>query len=105
MKKNRKQVWIDEKLWDRLAHLLNTNPNEPLLDYKSKTEFIERSINDKLDEKEDKLILKKIKNSDFRPLIEEGREFQKMKRRSEETSKRLSRKLDKILKKKKHTQL
>ena len=104
VKKERKQLWIDEKLWFRIDNLLKTHPHHPLLNYRSKTEFVEKTIEEKLDEIRDKMILEKISSSGLDSIVSEVNDFRKMRERGEATMRRLSKKVDEMLKRK-HTPL
>jgi len=99
MKKALSPINIDKKLYRKLDSLLNMHRE---LGYKSKVQFVENAIEEKLDTIQDKLILTKIKESGLDSVIGEAKEFQKMKQQAEATSRRMSKALDKILGKK-HT--
>ena len=99
MKKEKKllaPINIDKKLYRRLDGLLNIHRE---LGYKSKVQFVEKAIEEKMEVIEDKLILAKIKESGLNYIVKEAKEFQKMKQRSESLSRRLNKKVDEIMKK------
>jgi len=102
MKKERKQLWINKSLWFKIDNLLKTHPHHPLVDYRSKTEFVEKTIEEKFDEIRDKLILEKIANSGLDFIISEVKDFRKKIERGDAISRRLSKKVDEMLSKK-HT--
>ena len=102
MKKERKQLWIDKKIWFKIDSLLKSIPKHPLTNYRSITEFVEKTINMKIDVIQNDLILEKIKESGLDSVIGEAKEFQKMKQQAEATARRMEKKLDEILGKK-HT--
>ena len=103
MKKLLSPINIDKKLYRKLEGLLNMHKE---LGYKSKVQFVEKAIEEKLDTIQDKLILAKIKESGLDSIIGEAKEFQKMKQDSAALSRRMSKAVDEIMKKypiKKHT--
>jgi len=101
MKKDRKQLWINEPLWFRIDQLLKTHPHHPLLNYRSKTEFVEKTIQEKLDEIRNKLILEKIASSGLESIVTEVKDMRKMIAGGEAFSARWEAKMKK--RKKKHT--
>jgi len=87
---------IDKKIYQKVDSLINMHRD---LGYKSKVQFVEKAIEEKLDVIQDKLILTKIKESGLDSIIGEAKEFQKMKQDSEALSRRMTKVVDKILKK------
>jgi len=102
MKKERKQLWIDKKIWFKIDSLLKTIPKHPLTNYRSITEFTEKTLNMKIDEIQNLLILEKIKEAGLDSVIGDAKELQQIKRQAEATGRRLTKAVDKILGKK-HT--
>jgi len=103
MKKARKQVWIDKQIWFKIDNLLQTHPHNPLLDYRSITDFVEKTLSEKIDDKQQKLILEMIKTSGLNSLVTEVKKYHNMQRQADATAKRLEKKVDEILKKKQPT--
>ena len=67
-----------------------------------RTEFVEKTIEEKMDDIRAKMIFEKIKTSGLDSIISEVKDYRKIKERSEAATRRLSKKVDEILKTK-HT--
>jgi len=70
MKKERKQLWIDEELYARIVHMLKVNP---VSGYKSRTQFVEKAVEEKLDKMETELVLRSIKEEGIMEFKESAR--------------------------------
>lgn len=58
MKKKRKQLWIGEEIYTRIVYLLKVNPESG---YKSRTQFVEKALEEKLDKMETEMVLQSIR--------------------------------------------
>jgi len=58
MKKALSPLNIDKEIYSRMTYLLKVNPE---LEYKSRTQFVEKTLTEKLDEIENNMVLKSIK--------------------------------------------
>jgi len=105
MKKALSPINIDKKIYHKIEGLLNAHRE---LGYKSKVQFVENAIEEKLDAVHDRLILTKIRESGLGSFVDEAKDIQQKIERGKATSERLSKLVDKHVKerqarKKKHT--
>ena len=88
MKKALSPLNIDKKLYTRMTHLLTVNPD---LGYKSKTQVVEKTIEEKLDKMENDMVLRAIKEEGITGFKEKTRDiidkFMQLKKEMGETKK------------------
>ena len=75
MKKALSPLNIDKDLYIRMTQMLKVNPE---LGYKSRTQFVEKTLEEKLDKMDDEAVLKMIKDEGIMGFKEKARNLLKM---------------------------
>jgi len=106
MKKALSPINIDKEIYSRMTYVLKVNPE---LGYKSRTQFVEKTLEEKLDKIETELVLKMIKDEGLMKFKEKTRKLLERSSRLEKQHAELIKKIDlniqmvAEIKKEKHT--